>query len=110
MDKKEGSFYVKSYDGLAEKLERWTCDMKRTVQQAQLPGAYQSIENICLEVIVGVSSCTSLYFDIKELVERLKTAWVCGKKMALLINGKKKSKSNNGIDFRYACLSIAGDL
>lgn len=63
---------MKSYDGLAEMLERWSCDMKRTVQPAQLPRAYQRIENICLEVIVEVSSCTSLHIDLKGLVKRPK--------------------------------------
>jgi len=70
----EGSFYMKSYDGLAETLERWSCGMKRTIQQAQLPRTYQCVENICLEVIVGVSNCSSLCFDLKEPVERLKAA------------------------------------
>lgn len=63
---------MKLYDELAETLERWSCNVKRTIQQAQLTGACQCIENICLELVVGVSSCTSLYFVLKELVERLK--------------------------------------
>lgn len=63
---------MKSYDGLPGTLERWSCGMKRTVKQAQLPRAYQCGENTCLEVLVGVRSCASLYFDVKELVKRLK--------------------------------------
>lgn len=46
--------------------------MRRIVKQAQLPRAYQCMENICLGVILGMNSCTSLYVDLKELVEGLK--------------------------------------
>lgn len=63
---------MKSNDGLTETLKRVSCDVKRTVKQAQLPRVYQCMENICWGVILGMNSCTSLYFDLKELIERLK--------------------------------------
>lgn len=39
-------FYMKSFDGLAETLKRVSCDVKRTVKQAQLPRVYQCMENV----------------------------------------------------------------
>lgn len=67
------------------------------------------MENICLGVILGMNSCTSLYFDLKELVEDESnlTVWL---KMVFLIHGKEKVNTTTDFGLSYACLNIAGVL